>query len=270
MFDRENVGFSFEREDLTERVTRLEARGYYNYVDHVMDNYSLRDFTPTATMPGKSVQNPDRRTTGGRAGARPRAGARGHRDGRRRPAAERALAARDDEPGHAPLPADGARRRRVVPQRRLLRRVEPADRRARARHRRPARGPLGRPGRTRDAAVRHDGRSQPDGRRRARDDADQRLRAPRARPRRTARDDLRGARPRAALPRLLGTGLGRQGERRQPERLRHGAGEDDAVRHRRRVVQRTHRRVAGRVLQRRRRLHPDRDGLPEGAAPRSP
>jgi len=66
MFDRENVGFSFEREALTERVTRVEARGYYNYVDHVMDNYSLRDFTPTATMPGKAVQNPDRRTTGGR------------------------------------------------------------------------------------------------------------------------------------------------------------------------------------------------------------
>lgn len=66
MFDRENVGFSFERESLTERVTRLEGRGYYNYVDHVMDNYSLRDFTPTATMPGKAVQNPDRRTTGGR------------------------------------------------------------------------------------------------------------------------------------------------------------------------------------------------------------
>ena len=57
MFDRENVGFSFEREGLTERVTRLEARGYYNSVDHVMDNYSLRDFTPTATMPGKAVQN---------------------------------------------------------------------------------------------------------------------------------------------------------------------------------------------------------------------
>lgn len=66
MFDRENVGFSFERKGLTERVSRLEARGYYNYVDHVMDNYSLRDFTPTATMPGKAVQNPDRRTTGGR------------------------------------------------------------------------------------------------------------------------------------------------------------------------------------------------------------
>ena len=66
MFDRENVGISFEREGLTERVSRLEARGYYNYVDHVMDNYSLRDFTPTTTMPGKTVQNPDRRTTGGR------------------------------------------------------------------------------------------------------------------------------------------------------------------------------------------------------------
>ena len=104
-FDRENVGLSFEREDLTERVTRLEARGYYNYVDHVMDNFSLRDFTPTATMPGKAVQNPDRRTTGGRlafdlALARAATATVGSR-----PAAERALAARDDEPGHAALPA---------------------------------------------------------------------------------------------------------------------------------------------------------------------
>jgi len=32
-----------------------------------MDNYTLRDFTPTPTMPGKTVQNPDRRTTGGKA-----------------------------------------------------------------------------------------------------------------------------------------------------------------------------------------------------------
>ncbi len=45
---------------------RIEAQAYYNYVDHVMDNFSLRDFVPTPTMPGRTVQNPDRRTTGGR------------------------------------------------------------------------------------------------------------------------------------------------------------------------------------------------------------
>ena len=66
-FDRENLGLRFEREEPSERVRRVEAQAYYNYVDHVMDNYSLRDFTPTPTMPFRTVQNPDRRTTGGRA-----------------------------------------------------------------------------------------------------------------------------------------------------------------------------------------------------------
>jgi iron complex outermembrane recepter protein len=66
-FDRENLGLRFERDELSEHVKRVEAQVYYNYVDHVMDNYSLRTFTPSATMPYKSVSNPDRRTTGGRA-----------------------------------------------------------------------------------------------------------------------------------------------------------------------------------------------------------
>jgi iron complex outermembrane recepter protein len=65
-FDRENLGLRFGRDDLTEHVKRVEAQAYYNYVDHVMNNYSLRDFTPSASMPFKSVSNPDRRTTGGR------------------------------------------------------------------------------------------------------------------------------------------------------------------------------------------------------------
>lgn len=65
-FDRENLGLRYARSDLSQHVKRLEARAYYNYVDHVMDNYSLRDFTPTATMANPAVSNPDRRTTGGR------------------------------------------------------------------------------------------------------------------------------------------------------------------------------------------------------------
>lgn len=66
VFDRDNVGLRFEREALSTHVKRLEAQAYYNYVDHVMDNYSLRRFTPTPTMPFPAVQNPDRLTTGGR------------------------------------------------------------------------------------------------------------------------------------------------------------------------------------------------------------
>lgn len=68
-FDRENVGLRYERDNLSQHVKRLEAQAYYNYVDHVMDNYSLRDFTPTMTMPNPAASNPDRRTTGGRVAA---------------------------------------------------------------------------------------------------------------------------------------------------------------------------------------------------------
>jgi len=66
VFDRENVGLRFEQQRGAGLLRRAVAQGYYNYVDHVMDNYSLRDFVPTATMPGRTVQNPDRRTAGGK------------------------------------------------------------------------------------------------------------------------------------------------------------------------------------------------------------
>ena len=66
-FDRDNVGLRFERSAAEGRVRRIEAQAYYNYVDHLMDNYSLRQFVPTPAMPGRSVQNPDRRTAGGKA-----------------------------------------------------------------------------------------------------------------------------------------------------------------------------------------------------------
>ena len=66
MFDRRNLGLAVDLAQPFANVTRLEAQGYYNYVDHVMDNYSLREFTPTAMMPNPAVQNPDRLTIGGR------------------------------------------------------------------------------------------------------------------------------------------------------------------------------------------------------------
>ena len=65
-FARDNVGLRVERELSGAHMKGIEAQAYYNYVDHVMDNYSLRAFTPTATMPNRSVSNPDRRTTGGK------------------------------------------------------------------------------------------------------------------------------------------------------------------------------------------------------------
>lgn len=65
-FARDNVGLRLERASLSPLVSKLDAQVYYNYVDHVMDNYSLRPFVATAMMPAPAAANPDRTTTGGR------------------------------------------------------------------------------------------------------------------------------------------------------------------------------------------------------------
>ncbi len=65
-FARENVGLRFHRHHVSEVVESIEAHIFWNYVDHVMDNFSLRNFSPSMMMPGKSVSNPDRETFGGR------------------------------------------------------------------------------------------------------------------------------------------------------------------------------------------------------------
>lgn len=52
------------------RLTKVELTGAYNYVDHIMDNHTLRAFTPTAMQPGPSAMNPDRTTYGGRLATR--------------------------------------------------------------------------------------------------------------------------------------------------------------------------------------------------------
>ena len=62
-FDRENIGLRFEKRRIAPWLDKIEAQVYYNYVDHVMDNYSLRS-KPAAAM--YMVSNPDRETTGGR------------------------------------------------------------------------------------------------------------------------------------------------------------------------------------------------------------
>ena len=66
-FARENLGIDFKREALSATIDKIEGRFYYNYVDHIMDNYSLRPFLATMMMPAPSVSNPDRKTIGGRA-----------------------------------------------------------------------------------------------------------------------------------------------------------------------------------------------------------
>ncbi|MBN9461227.1 MAG: TonB-dependent copper receptor [Burkholderiales bacterium] len=64
-FARENVALKFEKRRLSPLVEKIWAQAYRNYVDHVMDNYSLRDQLLTN---GFSAMNPDRTTVGARAG----------------------------------------------------------------------------------------------------------------------------------------------------------------------------------------------------------
>jgi iron complex outermembrane receptor protein len=68
-FTRQNVGLRVGRQHITPILQALEGQAFYNYVDHVMDNYSLRTFVPSMTMPFPAVSNPDRRTVGARANA---------------------------------------------------------------------------------------------------------------------------------------------------------------------------------------------------------
>lgn len=63
-FARDNYALRLRREQLTPLVAAAELRGFHNYVDHVMDNYSLRPFAATAMMPSPAVSNPDRETRG--------------------------------------------------------------------------------------------------------------------------------------------------------------------------------------------------------------
>jgi iron complex outermembrane recepter protein len=66
-FDRESYGLAFEKKNLSERVKKVSARVYHSYIDHVMDNYSLRTTTNCGgTGRGCKMMNPDRTTEGAR------------------------------------------------------------------------------------------------------------------------------------------------------------------------------------------------------------
>ena len=68
-FERESLGLRFEKQFNGGSLSKLEARVYYNYADHVMDNYSLRVPPSTGMMAGGMASNVDRRTLGARLGA---------------------------------------------------------------------------------------------------------------------------------------------------------------------------------------------------------
>src|SRR5690606_18191772 len=64
VFDRTGYTLKLDRTDITPWLAGIEAVLYYNYIDHVMDNYTLRT-PPMQPM----VSYPDRRTVGGRLAA---------------------------------------------------------------------------------------------------------------------------------------------------------------------------------------------------------
>ncbi|MEO6993249.1 MAG: TonB-dependent copper receptor [Lacunisphaera sp.] len=65
-FTRKNLGLHVRHAFTAGHLQSLEMSAFVNAVDHVMDNYSLRVFSPSMMMPGKTVSNPDRLTSGGR------------------------------------------------------------------------------------------------------------------------------------------------------------------------------------------------------------
>lgn len=74
-FSRTNYGLSFQQKAISPIVEEVKAKIYRNYVDHVMDNYSLRE-TPLAEtsmgsgvyVPNPRAMNPDRETIGANVG----------------------------------------------------------------------------------------------------------------------------------------------------------------------------------------------------------
>ncbi len=61
-FARESLGLRFEKKNVTDVIKKIEAQVNYNFNDHVMDNYSLREFKPSMMMPDRAATNVARKT----------------------------------------------------------------------------------------------------------------------------------------------------------------------------------------------------------------
>ncbi|MBH3338011.1 TonB-dependent copper receptor [Pseudomonas mendocina] len=73
-FKRESLGLriersNFERSNFGGALDKLEAKVYYNYADHIMDNFRLRVPNPTSMMAMPMASQVDRRTLGARLAA---------------------------------------------------------------------------------------------------------------------------------------------------------------------------------------------------------
>ena len=65
-FARESLGLRVEKKNISDMIQKVEGQINYNYNDHVMDNYSLRDFKPTMMMPNETATNVARKTLNAR------------------------------------------------------------------------------------------------------------------------------------------------------------------------------------------------------------
>lgn len=68
-FKRESLGLRIERSNLGGVLDKVEAKVYYNYADHIMDNFRLRVPDPSSMMAGPMASQVDRRTLGARLAA---------------------------------------------------------------------------------------------------------------------------------------------------------------------------------------------------------
>ena len=68
-FKRESLGLRFVKSNVSDVLEKVEAQVYYNYADHIMDNFRLRTPDPSSMMPMPMASQVDRRTLGGRLAA---------------------------------------------------------------------------------------------------------------------------------------------------------------------------------------------------------
>jgi iron complex outermembrane receptor protein len=65
-FARESLGLRVEKKNVTDVIKKIEAQVNYSFNDHVMDNFSLREFKPSGMMKMPMVSNVARETLNAR------------------------------------------------------------------------------------------------------------------------------------------------------------------------------------------------------------
>ena len=66
VFDRQSYGLTFNKQNLSPLLKNINVRLYHSYIDHVMDNYSMRNTAActSSAATGCAAMNPDRATDG--------------------------------------------------------------------------------------------------------------------------------------------------------------------------------------------------------------